>query len=120
LVRKTVESISRVHLLVSDHSFVRGLSETECREFVDEIITEKVDIAIFDENLDYERTSLSGTVLGERCRDLGFKGCMILHTANAHESDYRSDIFDGILPKTASRKLFIQGVEKAWNKYKAK
>ena len=103
-------------------SFARGATKEECENFVMEIIQKGVDVAIFDENLEYHDGGLSGSLLGKKSRELGFKGCLILHSAQIEEASIflQDGVFDGFVEKTSSRKIFAQGVIQVWAKHLVK
>jgi hypothetical protein len=120
LVRKNLERILTKHLKAHEISVYRGATLHEASFFPHEIVQVKVDVAIFDECLDYEDDSavtLSGTKLADAARTLGFKGCAILHSAHAHLSDGNHEVFDGVIEKTSSKTSLLKGLELAWATY---
>jgi len=111
LVRRNAERmVSPSTLFLS-----RGRTREECMEFPQAIIEANVDIAIFDEHLDYFglTTTIRGSHLAQRARELGFKGCIVLHSASSHVSS-EMECIDGFVNKTTSRKEFMRGIHRAW------
>jgi hypothetical protein len=119
LVRKNVERISRVHLKSDPRSFSRGSHFEECLKFAEELVESEVDIAIFDENLEYGDVHLSGSDIARLARQRGFTGCMVRHSAQTIVPGSCTDsCFDGYIEKTTSRQAFAEGITKAWAKHK--
>ena len=128
LVRRNLDRVIALHLKGSKSSFTRGATSQEALFFPHELVSLDVDIAVFDENLDYDdvvpifsssgmaATTLKGSHLALVARQLGFKGCMILHSAHASANSccQSSHIFDGFIEKTASRHALIAGIEAAY------
>ena len=120
LVRRNVERTLRTFLYAHPESFVRGENLKECKNFIDEVLKAQVDVAIFDENLEFEEEIIRGSQMGKLARELGFKGCLILHSAQVEGSSSLlfDGIFDGFIEKTASKKMLANGILLAWNKHK--
>jgi FixJ family two-component response regulator len=119
LVRRNVERMCRVHLKASA-LFASGLTVQECHDFPEEIIERNVDISIVDENLDLDdgMTHISGTDLCRHARANGFKGCLILHSAQSPTKALLDQCLDGFVEKTADREAFCSGIAKAWKTYR--
>ncbi|KAH9258730.1 hypothetical protein BASA81_003232 [Batrachochytrium salamandrivorans] len=109
-----------------DNILCMGETLLECKHFPTTICEGGVDIAIFDQNLDFESiededgTSIRGSNLALRAKRLGFTGCMILHSSDAQHSspDANNYIFHSTVEKTASPVKFATGVAKAWLQFK--
>jgi len=114
LVRKSLQQIFKKRIDSSQFSFVTGNSYEEALAFPSELINKQVDIAIFDENLEYDEAVLKGTSLAVLAREKGFHGCSILHSANAGLAASLNSAFDGFVEKTASYDVFIAGIQAAW------
>jgi hypothetical protein len=115
LVRRNIERIVRTHLKADKMSFSRGETLAECHQFLQQIVDEDVDIAIFDENLEFEHDKhLSGTELAIKARQIGFRGCIISHSARFLDEMTLAEAFDGFVEKTSSWKEFAKGVANAW------
>jgi len=117
LVRKNVERISKVHLNADAKSFSRGRSFEECLKFAEELVSSEVDIAIFDENLEFDDIHLSGSDIARLARQRGFTGCMVRHSAQTVVEPAGS-LFDGYVEKTTSRQDFASGIAQAWMRHK--
>jgi len=117
LVRKSLQQIFKRHMNVSQESYVAGLTYEEALRFPSELGEKKVNIAIFDENLEYEEETLNGTLLGVLAREKRFTGCLILHSANTALSVGLDPSFDGFVEKTSSHDSFVAGVSLAWTKH---
>lgn len=103
---------------------VRGATADEARQFPNDIVTWKCDIALFDQNLDYDDktadTSLHGTTLAELALTNGFQGCVILHSANRSYHDNLPPVFDGFIEKTSDYEQFCSALVRCWARYRAK
>jgi len=116
LVRRNLERIIKLHLKGDVKSFSRGDNMKDCQFFPHELFLREVDVAIFDENLDFGDTTLYGSMLASKARQLGFKGCAVLHSAHAALQPDNA-VFDGFVEKTASRHILVTGLESAWASY---
>ena len=110
-------------------SFATGQTLEEAIFFPHDIVAREVDVAIFDENLDYEPSPtnpqvpsrMTGSELVRVARQRGFTGCAILHSANGDLSmDYDKAAFDGFVEKTSKRHEFIEGIARIWVRFVAK
>lgn len=110
-----------------DNILCVGETWQECKDFPTAICEGGVDIAIFDQNLDFDQTagdedgaSIRGSDLALRAKRLGFTGCMILHSSDAQQSspDANNYVFHSTVEKTASPVKFATGVAKAWLQFK--
>ena len=118
LTRKNLERIVTIHLHANgQETFAMGATLEECMTFIENIVDQQTDIAIFDENLEFgaEGEYRSGTELGRMARRNGFNGCMILHSAQFPEELDAS--FDGFIEKTGSRRRIVEGILKAWQNF---
>jgi hypothetical protein len=123
LVRKsTLRLVLQYTLANKETSFACGQTYQEALFFPHQITAQNVDIAIFDQILDYEgvEEDVSGTALAILARKRGFSGCMLLHSANAELSSSLSPVFDGYIEKTSKRAEFINTLAKHWNTYQLK
>jgi len=137
LVRKNMQHTFQRHLHASPDSFVRGATYQESLFFPHEIVLTKVDIAIFDENLNYYSSNstssstaaaegetdddkiLKGTALVVKARKNGFRGCAILHSANLNLASNLNPAFDGFIEKTSSRERFTRELSRIWAAFQA-
>jgi len=119
LVRKNVARICRSDLKGDELKFLAiGDVVEDCERFINDIIAFQVDIALFDENLDYDEVHRSGTTLAQEARRRGFKGCALLHSAAAPGKDLDS-AFDGHVEKTADRGQFCENIARAYHRHLA-
>jgi hypothetical protein len=53
---------------------------------------------------------------------MGYEGCLILHSAQVESSIPEENLlpFDGYVAKTAQRKVFVAGIERAWQAHVSK
>jgi len=117
LVRKSISHMIKHHLKASPQSFTTGGEPTEALLFPTEIGSKQVDIAIFDENLDYANQVIKGTSLAVLAREQGFAKCLILHSANADLINNLHPVFNGFVEKTSSKEIFLNGVQHAWDAF---
>jgi len=119
LVRKSMGIILRLHVIANmDRSVVLGATLDEALSFPQTIIDKKVDIAIFDENLEFADTgTLKGSILAARALKLGFKGCLILHSANTALAENLDPCFHGFVEKTSSKEYFLRCLAVAFQRY---
>lgn len=106
--------IVRLHLSADlERSLVTGETYEQAVNFSKELIAKRVDIAIFDENLEYQLPdgtdrTLKGTTLATAAMEEGFQGCMVLHSANAALGDNLAACFHGFIEKTSSRDQLVK------------
>jgi hypothetical protein len=118
LVRKNAERLVSKYLKSRNKSFVRGLSLAECMRFPQEVTDQKVDIVIYDLNLEFEDGQIRGTELAKQARARGFVGCQILHSAETEILISPNDeLFDGVIEKTADRTTLLSGIKRAWGNH---
>ena len=121
LVRMSVmRSLMAAPVSCNKTSFAWGSTSRECLDFAKELLDRNVDVAIFDQNLDYDDNNqdlrLKGTELAKMARKQGYKGAIVLHSANEYLlSIHEAEAFDGFVAKTASKREFLEGVNRAWN-----
>jgi DNA-binding NarL/FixJ family response regulator len=122
LVRASLERMLRDTLFASARSFLAGQHPEDAQRFVSELIFNQVEVAIFDENLEYEDVTLAGHELGRLAREMGYEGCLVLHSAQVESSIPEEFLlpFDGYVSKTAHRKVFVAGIERAWRAHVSK
>ena len=98
--------------------FLKGANYFEGLSFPKFIIDNNVDIAIYDLHLEFminnKNFHLSGIELAKRARDLGFKGCQILHSADFPKLNLQDNVFNGFVEKSSSRDSFIREIVRAW------
>ena len=118
LVRKSLGYVVKMHLQADmEKSFVMGHSREEALKFPQAIIDRKVDIAIFDENLEFDHETLKGSTLASKALRKGFKGCLILHSANSSLADSMDKCFHGFVEKTSSKEQFTRCLSAAYQRY---
>jgi hypothetical protein len=117
LVRKSLSHMFKRHLHASPLSFVRGETQEEASFFPHELEPRNVDIAIFDENLEYSSEMLNGSALATQARARGFTRCAILHSANLQLAKNLDPAFNGFVEKTLSRERFLSEVTRVWSEY---
>lgn len=119
LVRKSLQVILSVHLCASPCSFTSGSSLEEAKFFPLEVTNKQVDIAVFDENLEYSTSevTIKGSALAKQAYDNGFAGCMVLHSANADLGENLPNYFHGFVEKTSSKDVFISKLALAFENY---
>jgi hypothetical protein len=117
LVRSSLLHIFQKHAKSSPDSFVTGASAEEARFFPHQISLKHVDIAIFDENLDYNNENIKGTALAIMARKTGFRKCAILHSANHNLAKTLDPAFNGFVEKTSSREYFLKEVAHVWEEF---
>lgn len=101
-----------------DRSFVTGATMKEALFFPQELCLKDVDVAIFDENLDYgDEEMAKGTALAAQARQRGFKKCAILHSANVELGKTLDPAFNGFVEKTSSREAFIRNIARIYDEY---
>jgi len=122
LVRmNTLRLLRKDPIFCSGESFAFGADIEESSRFARLITETRVDVAIFDQNLDY--VTADGTTVREYGAEVarlakevyGFEGVMVLHSANEALADtFETGLFDGFIEKTASKQAFIAGLSAAW------
>jgi hypothetical protein len=118
LVRKNTERLVSKYLKSRTSSFVRGVNFAECTRFPQEVMDQKVDIVIYDLNLEFEDGGIQGTRLAEQARERGFLGCQILYSADTEILISLNDkVFDGLVEKTADRTILLAGIKRAWGNH---
>jgi hypothetical protein len=121
LVRKNLERLVSAYLQSGVTSFVRGRCIAECAMFPQEVLDRNVDVAIYDQNLEFDSCGMQGIDLAKQARERGFRGCQILHSAQenlAHSID--ASIFDGFVEKSASKSIVLAGITSAWHNHQRK
>jgi hypothetical protein len=120
LVRKSLTHLIVKHLHASqDAMLITGATEMQAQQFPNDLIERNVDIAIFDENLDYDTERvIKGTDLAVQARELGFSKCCILHSANNSLANDLHSAFDGFVEKTSSKDRFVREVARIWHEYR--
>jgi hypothetical protein len=121
LVRFNLDRVFKTYFNAGPESFTCGAVRAECDEFISRILSKQVQVAIIDENLEYDDETMFGHNLGRLSRERGFRGCLILHTAQMQTSFPKEFLepFDGYVEKTAQRKVFVDGVNAAWKHFLA-
>lgn len=122
MVRFAIQNLLPSRLQAHASSFVMGQNRHECESFVDQIVLQQVDLAIVDENLEFEDEGFVefGHNIGRKARERGFKGCLILHTT-LPESAFPADqllAFNGFVEK-CDGKQFAEMVNRIWLKFRA-
>ncbi|KAH9249458.1 hypothetical protein BASA81_012820 [Batrachochytrium salamandrivorans] len=86
LIRKNVDRMLHRSLGVPlANLFTAGATMEECLCFPPNIIQYGADIAIFDQNIDFDSgETLKGSDLAFQAKQLGFKGCLILHSSDVN------------------------------------
>jgi len=128
LVRMNVQRILHKDLEASPSSVVRGATYDECINFVNYLVDTQPDIAVFDENLDFDREgSLSGTRIAKKARELGYEGCMVRHSSetlavaqDGSRTAKCDPLFDGTIEKTCQKSDFLLGICEAWRSYQGR
>ncbi|KAH9256498.1 hypothetical protein BASA81_005413 [Batrachochytrium salamandrivorans] len=119
LIRKNFERLMQSQLgIPADRILTMGETEEDCTKFLKRISQEQFDVAIFDQNLDYDN-DIKGNELAKQAREMGFKGCLILHSSDAQLAKLlESGVFHGAVEKSAKASTFIDGIATAWQSYK--
>ena len=115
LVRQNVERVCRSKLRADEQrSVFMGAKYEDCETFLHLIVDNRVDIAIIDENLEYDenRIHVSGTWIARRARQMGFQGYLLLHSAN-HPVDGLDPCLDAFVEKSASRQQLVTNIVNA-------
>jgi hypothetical protein len=119
LVRKSLAHIFKKYLNASGtDSFISGSTRQEALFFSKDVVEHNVDIAIFDENLEFEGEVIRGTDLAADARRNGFTKCAILHSADQGLAQINNSIFDGFIEKTVSKQRFVEEIARVWNDYR--
>jgi hypothetical protein len=94
--------LSRSFGLPPEQIIVRGATLDECHGFAQELIVRKVDIAIFDHNLEYEDHGvyLKGFQVAQQSIELGFANCLILHSSDTFAN---GAVFHNTIEKAAGK-----------------
>lgn len=121
LIRKNVERIL-LHMLniPKGNILLFGATFEEAQRFPQAICSQRVDIAIFDQNLDFdEHGSLLGSELVLEAKLCGFKGCCILHSSDSCLNDLMltNTAFHGAVEKSANPIKFTNNVTRLWRDF---
>lgn len=96
-----------------------GATMDECLRFPPSVIAHGADIAIFDQNIDFDcGETLKGSDLAFQAKQLGFKGCLILHSSDVNLLQILSQgVFHGAIEKSANSAKLVQGIDEAWTRF---
>ncbi|KAH9261155.1 hypothetical protein BASA81_000859 [Batrachochytrium salamandrivorans] len=118
LIRRNFERLMQSQLgIPADRIMTMGETEEDCIKFLKRICQDQFDVAIFDQNLDYDH-DIKGNELAKQARAMGFKGCLILHSSDAQLAKFlESGVFHGVVEKSVQACTFVDGLAVAWQGY---
>ncbi|KAH9258731.1 hypothetical protein BASA81_003233 [Batrachochytrium salamandrivorans] len=119
LIRKNFERLMHRNLGVPlANLFIYGATLEETKLFPQRLMESSVDVAIFDQNLDFDEEFLKGSELASEAKRLGFTGCLVLHSSDIKIAELMATgVFHGGVGKTADSAQFIDGLVNVHNRF---
>lgn len=117
LIRKNFQRLLHQGLGVPLESlFAFGGTCEDSKRFPQWLAANQVDVAIFDQNLDFEDDEfLKGSELAREAKRLGFAGCLVLHSSDLELCELlESGVFHGGVEKSADSAKFVEGLVQVW------
>jgi hypothetical protein len=101
LSRKALMKVILGHLDGSPRSVQMGMTAREVGLFIEHVVANEFDVVLLDHHLNYESGEVLGTDVAQTLRERGFRGKIVLHTADSHV-EVGAEV-DAVMEKTLSR-----------------
>jgi uncharacterized membrane protein YGL010W len=114
--RKAVMHVIRTYLNGSNESMERGACLQDVFAFVDIVVAYSYDVCILDQHMDFEgeQDEVLGTNVALMLRVRGYRGKIVLHSADTSFANNLPDGVDAWFEKTASREVLAKSLAKVW------
>ena len=121
LSRAVIWRFCEAILKCAPDSVAMGATAGEARGFASHLARAQPALAIVDCYLEFDNEPMqSGLAVAREARALGFRGCLVMYSANdeAHTTSSAKDAaaVDGFVPKTLSMAKMKEGFGRAWRK----
>jgi hypothetical protein len=98
---------------------LRGSCLEEVFQFAKEITTRNVDVAIIDQNLEYNNILYKGTDIAAEAKRLNFQNCLVIHSSDMNlHTLVQSSYFHGAVEKSIDSYKLLDGILKAYKRCK--